>query len=96
MRVLFHTDPCFSCVYFLRRISSTSTVLCSMTSEDVDADLLKWCSSRGIKIDERIRVGRGDDGQISVYANDAFIDARVTGAADLLSPQRPRCTEIEL
>lgn len=40
--------------------------------------LLDWCNTHGIKIDARIRVARGEEGDIGVYSLDSFIEPNST------------------
>lgn len=50
-----------------------------MTPEDSVDVLLGWCDAPGIIIDERIRVVRGDEGDIAVFsATDAVIERGTT------------------
>ena len=54
-------------------------------------DLLRWCSARGIQIDARIRVARGEDGSICVVSQDGFIEPRTTCTLRTTSLSRLYC-----
>lgn len=50
-----------------------------MSPEDSVNVLLGWCDAHGIIINERIRVVRGDEGDITVFsATDAVIERGTT------------------
>ena len=47
------------------------------TDEPIES-LLSWCDSNGINIDPRIELVRNEDGSLSVYTKDAFVENGVT------------------
>lgn len=50
-----------------------------MTPKDSVGVLLRWCYAHGLVVDERIRVVRGDEGDIAVFSvTDAIIERGTT------------------